>query len=51
MQRDGVGDSKSSGECAGMVEAEKHDGIESSTGGVGHDNRAEVMRYGREIIR
>ena len=30
---------------------ERSTAIESSTGGVGHDNWAEVMIYGRGIIR
>ena len=31
-----------SGECTGMVGGEKHNDIESRTGGAGHDNWAEA---------
>ena len=34
----GVGESKTSGECAGMVGGDEHKDIESRTGGAGYDN-------------
>ena len=42
MLGDGVGESTTSGECAGMVGGEEHDDVEGRIGGSEHYSWAEI---------